>query len=100
MLKLLAMNERPVSAAYYALPYNPYGKRQDYAWSLPMRWFNMQTDDCVLIGDELWNMIGGKGTYQLFISEINKLGKDYKEQIYRQFLGIEPPVGFDTDTLR
>lgn len=35
-----------------------------------------------------------------FISEINKLGKDYKEQIYREFLGIEPPAGFDKDTLR
>ena len=32
MFKLLAMNEHPVKDAYYALPYNPYGKnREDYA---------------------------------------------------------------------
>ena len=53
-----------------------------------------------LIGDELWDLIGGEGTYQLFISEINKLGAHYKERIYREFLGIEPPEGFDKATLR
>lgn len=45
-------------------------------------------------------MIGGKGTYQFFINEVNKLGKHYKERIYREYLGIEPPEGFDVDTLR
>ena len=100
MLKLLAMDGHPVDAAYYALPYNPYGRRDNYAWSFPMRWFNMASDECVLIGDEFWNMIGGAGTYQLFIGEINKLGKAYKEQIYREFLCMEPPAGFDKDTLR
>lgn len=29
-----------------------------------------------------------------------KLGKHYKERIYREYLGIEPPDGYDTDTLR
>ena len=36
----------------------------------------------------------------LFISEINKLGAHYKERIYREFLCIEPPEGFDKATLR
>lgn len=100
MFKLLAMDGTPVHHAYYALPYNPYFKRENYEWSFPGRWFNMKEDSCVLIGDELWDLIGGEGTYQLFISEINKLGVYYKERIYREFLGIEPPEGFDKATLR
>lgn len=100
MFKLLAMENRPVDFAYYALPYNPYGKKDDYAWSFPARWFDMRRDPCVLIGEELWDSVGGKGTYRLFISELNKLGISYKERIYRDFLGIEPPHGFDAETLR
>lgn len=94
MFKLLAMNEHHVDYAYYALVYNPYGKRkEDYAWPFPKRWFDMTNDNSVLIGEEFWNLIGGEGTYSRFISEINKLGTAYKERIYREFLGVEPPNG-------
>lgn len=100
MFKLLAMQGHPIECAYFALPYNPYRIKENYSWSLPMRWFDMKNDSCVLIGEETWDMIGGKGTYQFFINEVNKLGKHYKERIYREYLGIEPPEGFDVDTLR
>jgi hypothetical protein len=83
------MIDSPVNGAYYALPYNPYGTRENYSWSFPARWFNMKKDNAVLIGDEFWDFIGGKGTYQLFIEEINKLGKAYKDRIYKEYLGIE-----------
>ncbi len=89
MLKLYAMQPSPITAAYYALPYNPYGKKEDYAWSFPFRWFNMKEDKVVLIGNEFWDLIGGQGTYQKFISEINKLGKEYRERIYKEYLGID-----------
>ena len=95
------MNEQIVDNAYYALVYNPYGnKKEDYAWSFPMRWFDMINDESVLIGDEFWNLIGGKGTYNTFINEINKLGVGYKERIYREFLGIEPPIGYNKVVLK
>lgn len=100
MFKLLAMDGHPVDEAYYALPYNPYGKRENYDWSFPARWFNMKEDPSVLIGEELWDLIGGGGTYTHFIEEINKLGVHYKERIYREFLGIEPPEDFDKNKLR
>ena len=101
MFKLLAMRESPVKNAYYALPYNPYGKnREDYDWSFPARWFDMKHDSSVLIGEEYWNLIGGEGTYEFFIKEINKLGVSYRERIYREYLGIEPPEGFDDDILK
>ena len=100
MFKLLAMEGHPIDETFYTLPYNPYGKKENYNWSFPNRWFNMKEDKSVLIGEELWDFIGGAGTYQNFIKEINKLGKHYKERIYREFLGIEPPEGFDKDTLK
>ena len=100
MFKLLAMNEHKVNHAYYALVYNPYGKKEDYAWSFPKRWFDMTHDQSVLIGEEFWNLIGGEGTYQSFIKEINKLGTKYKERIYREFLGIEPPENVNNYTLK
>lgn len=100
MFKLLAMEGQPVNEAYFALPYNPYRTKENYQWGLPARWFDMKHDPCVLIGDETWERIGGKGTYLFFIEEVNKLGKHYKERIYREYLGIEPPEGYDTATLR
>ena len=64
---------------------NPYGKKADYKWGFPMRWFNMHTGESVLIGDEFWDMIGGEGTYANFIKEVNLLGAAYRERIYREF---------------
>jgi len=93
MLKLCSMEPLPVEQAYFALPYNPYGTRDRYDWSFPARWFDMRHDRAVLIGDEFWEKIGGLGTYQAFIEAVNELGVEYKERIYRQFLGIEPPQG-------
>ena len=100
MFKLLSMNEHPIDFAYYGLVYNPYGTKANYVWSYPKRWFNMTEDPCILIGEELWDLIGGTGSYQDFISEINKLGKEYKEKIYRDYLNIQPPAGFDNDALK
>lgn len=100
IFKLYAMEPSPISAAYFALPYNPYGKKADYNWSFPKRWFDMINDPCVLIGDEFWVKIGGPGTYEMFVEEINRIGKHYRERIYTEFLGIEPPEGWDEDILK
>lgn len=101
MFKLLAMDGKPVDAAFYALVYNPYGsKRSDYQWAFPKRWFDMVNDPSVLIGNDFWDFIGGKETYSHFITEINKLGKEYRRRIYEEFLGIEPPAGFEEFILK
>jgi hypothetical protein len=84
------MEEKPVESAFFALPYNPYGKKENYNWSFPKRWFDMIHDPVVLLGNEFWDFIGGFGTYKLFIQEINELGTEYKERIYHEYLGIEP----------
>ena len=94
LLKLYAMTTPQVDNAYFALPYNPYGKKEDYDWSFPNRWFDMKQDACVLIGDEFWERIGGVGTYQAFLEAVNEISVDYKLRIYRDYLGIEPPADF------
>lgn len=99
MLKLYSMDPVQVDGAYFALPYNPYGKRADYSWSFPGRWFDMRNDEVVLIGNEFWEKIGGMGTYGAFISAVNEIGKEYKDRIYREFLGIEPPLHLEEDNL-
>lgn len=95
LLKLYSMDPPPVDAAYFALPFNPFGQKENYDWSFPSRWFNMQEDRVVLIGDEFWEKIGGLGTYQAFIDAVNEIAPEYKERIYREYLGIEPPTGFE-----
>jgi len=92
ILKLYCMEPRQVDEAYYALPYNPYGTKENYSWSFPARWFNMREDEVVLIGEEFWEKIGGLGTYRAFIEAVNEIGREYKDRIYREFLGIEPPA--------
>ena len=91
MLKLYSMEPLQVDGAYYALPYNPFGKRENYSWTFPARWFDMKNDEVVLIGNEFWEKIGGLGTYKAFIEAVNEIGPDYKNRIYREFLGVEPP---------
>lgn len=91
ILKLYSMEPKQIDGAYYALPYNPFGKKEDYSWAFPARWFDMKHDKVVLIGNEFWEKIGGAGTYNAFIEAINEIGPEYKNRIYREFLGIEPP---------
>ncbi len=92
LLKLFSMDPLQIDEAYYALPYNPYGKRELYSWSFPARWFDMRNDPVVLIGVEFWEKIGGLGTYGAFIRAVNEIGTEYRERIYREYLGIEPPI--------
>lgn len=99
LLKLYSMEPMQIDEAYYALPYNPYGKKADYAWSFPARWFDMKNDEVVLIGDEFWEKIGGVGTYKAFIKAVNEVGPKYKDRIYREFLGIEPPTSLEEGEL-
>lgn len=91
ILKLLSMNPQNVDFAYYALAYNPYGKKTDDRWATSMEWFDMHKDESVLIGKNFWNFIGGAGTYKIIIREINKLGKEYRGRISSEFLSVQSP---------
>ena len=85
------MTETKIDEAYYALPYNPYGQKEDYEWWPPFRWFNMKEDEVVLIGDEFWDKLGGKGTFLRLIEVVEEIGPKYKKIIYEEYLGIVDP---------
>lgn len=95
IMKLNAMDPPQVDRAFFALPYNPYGEKSAYKWSFPMRWFDMHNDECVLIGDELWNLLGGDGTYDAFVEIVRDLGRHYKREIYERYLGMASPPSVD-----
>ena len=95
LLKLYAMEPLQIESAYFALPYNPYGTKASYAWSFPMRWFDMHNDPCVLIGEEFWDMLGGPGTYMKFIKIVRDMGKHYHERIYKEYLGMVVPEDYE-----
>lgn len=88
IFKLHAMTPTMIRDAYFGLPYNPYGKREDYGWSFPMRWFDMRSDPCVLVGEELWEEIGGPGAFAHFVEILNEVGAEYHRRIYDDFLRI------------
>ena len=59
----ITQEKRPKVNAYFAMAYNPYGNRRaDYRHSFSLQYLDMENE--VLIGDEFWKIIGGKGTYE------------------------------------
>ena len=90
LLKLHCMEPPQVDGAYFALPYNPYGSRELYRWSFPQRWFDMREDRCVLIGDDLWNKLGGEGAYQAIIEVAKEVGRRYRRRIHEEYIGLPP----------
>ena len=82
MFKLLSMNPPQVDFAFYALPY-------DTSEILLTKWFDVQEDECMLIGDDFWNLIGEEGIYDEIMNEINPFGEGVKRRICEEHLGIE-----------
>jgi len=58
------MNKRkkPTHNACLAFPYNPYVRRESYAWSFTSKVMDMNRQ--VLIAEEFWDKIGDSGTYE------------------------------------
>ncbi len=93
MLKLLAMSPARVDQVFYALPYDARDEKEEYAMSPPAKWFDMRADPSVLIGGDFWDLIGGAGTYENLVREVNSLGKNCRERIHTDYLGTEKPGG-------
>lgn len=76
----------PDCNAYFGLPYNPYGEdKSSYAHSLPKKIFDFQNDSNVLIGKELWDTLGGPGTYYKLIEIAESVGNQTKQLISSKF---------------
>lgn len=72
----------PNCKTFFGLPYNPYGEeKSDYAFNPPMGIFDFHNDPVVLIGNEMWDTIGGNGCYDELLSIANEVGKRTKIKI-------------------
>lgn len=79
---LLLKSHNPKYEPFLGLYYNPGGPlRSDYNWSIPSKIFNMIEDPCVLIGQEYWDFIGGKGSYISLLKIFEKVGNDTRAQL-------------------
>ncbi|MBN8655402.1 MAG: TdeIII family type II restriction endonuclease [Anaerolineae bacterium] len=69
----ITQEKRPKVNAYFAMAYNPYGnRREDYKHSFSIQYLDMKNE--VLIGDEFWTIIGGKGTYEELLDIYREVG--------------------------
>ena len=73
---LTIMNRRGISTskAFLGLTYNPHITRDQYNHPFTKRIMDM--DKQVLIGSELWNYIGGPGTYASLLSLIERVRQE------------------------
>lgn len=60
--------------AFLAFPYNPFIYRKDYKHGFTRRIMDMEKD--VLIGNEMWDKLGGKGTYEELITLIEEIRRE------------------------
>jgi hypothetical protein len=81
---LLLKADDPARNVIFGLFYNPGGEeRDDYNWTIPNKIFNMLQDDCVLIGADYWNFIGGRNTYSDLLEIFSEIGESTREQLKR-----------------
>lgn len=64
--------------AYLAFPYNPFIERRKYRHSYTKQIMDMEKE--VLLGKEMWDLIGGEGAYEEALEIINQVSrKRWKE---------------------
>lgn|SRR5574341_346825 len=71
----ITQEKRPKVNAYYAMAYNPYGsRREDYKHSFSLQYLDMK--NAVLLGEEFWEIVGGKGTYEDLLEIYREVGRE------------------------
>ena len=77
LLEWVARKGSPIKV-YVAFPYNPY-------YPEPYQRFTLQgmltPGKDLLIGDDYWDFLGGKGTYEQLMGAVNEVGLRYKDRI-------------------
>jgi len=64
--------------AYVGFPYNPFKSREDIWWTIA-QFFDL--DHEVLFGRDLWDFIGGKGTYEELVSIAEEVSREVKPEV-------------------
>jgi len=81
MLRFQALFENKNPQAYLALYYNPfYPKKYDHPFTKQI----MDMNEEVLIEEDLWNKLGGKGTYDELLRIIEEVREEIREIIQKR----------------
>lgn len=78
----LAREPEAIVNAMIGLPYNPYEPEPYKRWTL-RGMFDLQYD--ILIAEELWNFIGGEGTYKDLLKAFEDAGIELRSEIDSYF---------------
>lgn len=71
ILTFIALHCDEAPQAYLAFPYNPFITRENYKHPFTRQIMDIETE--VLMGEEFWDKIGGKGTYIELLDVIKKV---------------------------
>lgn len=77
LLEWVARKRKPIKV-FLAFPYNPYHP-QPYSRFTIQNMMDYPND--FLIGEEYWNLLGGRNTFQELLNVFDHVGKSYKEKI-------------------
>jgi len=62
--------------AYLAFPYNPFIKRENYSHNFTLRIMDFEKE--VLVGEEMWDKIGGRGTFDELLGILEEVKEELK----------------------
>jgi len=82
MLLFLVVNEGKQAQAFLGLTYNPYVERHLYKWSFTKRIMDMEKE--VLIGKEMWDKLGGAGTFEAILRTIKEASDEWRKSKQQQ----------------
>jgi len=66
-----------------AIPYNPYEPEPYRRWT--MRGM-LDLEYEILVANEFWDFLGGKGTYEMILDCFEKAGLEMRDEIDKYFL--------------
>jgi hypothetical protein len=75
--KALLCDQNP--KAYLAFPYNPFVTRAAYAHSFTKRVMDMDAE--VLMAEEFWDTIGGRGTFEELLTTVEAVGEEVRAEV-------------------
>lgn len=79
---VLAANPKSDVSTFIAIPYNPYEPEPYNRWT--MRGM-LDLDNELKVGDEFWDFLGGKGTYQDLLDCFEQVGIELRDEIDEYF---------------
>jgi len=78
-------HKRPNLKIFVGMIYNPYWPKQ-YNWRFPLQYLERETE--LIIGEEFWDFIGGKGTYKDLLRIVKNIAVKYKPLIQNKLKEI------------